>query len=47
MEANHTLSVGGGVLVDLTGDPFADTIGTFRVNIRYQQPVQAITVDTG
>ena len=47
MESNHTLSVFGGILVDLAGDPFTDTLTPWRVNIRYQQPVQAITVDTG
>lgn len=47
-EANHTLSVTGGVLVvDGGGDPFADTTGSYNVRIVYQQPVQAITVATG
>lgn len=47
-EANHTLTVTGGVLlVDGGGDPFANTIGAFRVAIRYSQPAQAITVATG
>ncbi len=46
-EANHTLTVTNGILVDLTWDPFTNTLSIFRVNIRYQQPVQAITVATG
>lgn len=47
-EASHTLTVTGGViLVQGGGDPFADTVGLFRVNVRYQQPVQAIGVSTG
>ena len=47
-EANHTLAVGGGILlVQGGGDPFVDTIGNYRVRIRYQQPVQAIGYTTG
>lgn len=47
-EANHTLSVTGGVLlVSSGGDPFLDTNGTFVVRINYSQPVQAVTVSTG
>jgi hypothetical protein len=47
-EADHTLSVTGGVLlVEGGGDPFLDTLGDFTVRINYQQPVQAITVSTG
>jgi hypothetical protein len=47
-EANHTLAVTDGILlVDGGGDPFADTIGNFRVRINYQQPVQAISFSTG
>lgn len=47
-EANHTLSVSGGVLlVDGGGDPFNNTSGAYTVRINYQQPVQAITVSTG
>lgn len=46
-EANHTLSVVDGILVDSGGtDPFVDTVGTFTVRILYEQPVQAITVST-
>ncbi len=46
-EANHTLSVSGGVLlVDGGGDPFNNTTGAYTVRINYQQPVQAITVST-
>lgn len=47
-EANHTLSVTGGVLlVDGGGDPFVNTLGQYVVRVNYQQPVQAITVATG
>lgn len=46
-EANHTLSVTDGILVDATGDPFVNTLGSYVVRINYQQPVQAITVSTG
>ena len=47
-EASHTLSVGSGILlVDGGGDPFVDTNGNYVVRINYQQPVQAITVNTG
>jgi hypothetical protein len=47
-EANHTLTVFGGILIGPDGqDPFIDTLGTFRVNTRYSQPVQAIAVATG
>ena len=43
-EANHTLSVGDGILlVDGGGDPFVATTGAFTVRINYQQPVQAIS----
>jgi hypothetical protein len=46
-EANHTLNVVSGILlVDGGGDPFADTIGAYRVRVNYQQPVQAIAVST-
>jgi hypothetical protein len=47
-EANHSLSVTGGVLlVDGGGDPFVNTTGVYNVRISYSQPVQAITVATG
>lgn len=47
-EANHTLSVTGGILVLAGGgDPFMDTTEDYTVRINYQQPVQAITVSTG
>jgi hypothetical protein len=47
-EASHTLSVTTGILlVDGGGDPFVDTLGSYVVRILYQQPVQAITVNTG
>ena len=45
--ANHTLSVTDGILVVAGGgDPFLDVDG-YTVRIKYQQPVQAITVSTG
>jgi len=44
-EANHTLNIIDGIIV-ATGDPFVDTLGTYTVRINYQQPVQAITVNT-
>ena len=47
-EANHTLTVTEGVLlVDGGGTPFNNTAGNYVVQINYQQPVQAITVETG
>jgi hypothetical protein len=46
-EASHTLNVTGGViLVDGGGDPFVDTLGSYVVRVNYQQPVQAIVVNT-
>ncbi len=43
-ETNHTLTVYDGILISSDGlDPFTDTIGNYRVNIRYRQPVQAIS----
>jgi len=47
-EANHTLNVSDGILlVNGGGDPFSNTSGAYTVRINYQQPVQAITVNTG
>lgn len=47
-EASHTLAVTAGILlVDGGGDPFVDTTGSFIVRINYQQPVQAIKVESG
>lgn len=46
-EANHTLSIAGGVLLtDDSGDPITDTLGNYRVRIRYQQPVQGFGYST-
>ncbi len=46
-EANHTLTVAGGtLLVDGGGDPFVDTLGSYRVRVRYSQPAQAIGYST-
>ena len=47
MEADHTVTVTGGTLVDESGgDPFISTLGGYTVRIRYQQPVQAIGYST-
>lgn len=47
-EASHTLNVNDGILlVDGGGDPFNNTNGSYVVRINYQQPVQAISFDTG
>lgn len=47
-EANHTLTVTDGILlVDGGGDPFVNPTGAFTVRINYQQPVQAISFDSG
>lgn len=47
-ELDHTLTVTEGViLVSGGGEPFLDTDGDFVVRINYQQPVSAITVNTG
>lgn len=44
-EADHTLSVSGGILlVEGGGDPFIDTLGNYTVRILYQQPLEAIVV---
>lgn len=46
--ADHTLTVADGVLlVDGGGDPFVDPTGAYTVRVNYQQPVQALTVNTG
>jgi hypothetical protein len=46
-EADHTLTVNDGILlVSGGGDPFLNTLGDHIVRINYQQPVQAITVNT-
>lgn len=47
-EANHTLTVSGGILlVSGGGDPFDDTVGAYTVRINYQQPVQSIAISSG
>jgi hypothetical protein len=48
-EANHILTVSGILNVEGGGDPFANTIGTWRVRIVQVIPMQAetITVDSG
>ena len=47
-EASHTLAVGDGILlVSGGGDPFVNTTGSYIVRINYQQPVQAISFDSG
>lgn len=46
-EASHTVSVTGGtLLVQGGGDPFVETLGNFRVRIRFQQPVQGFGYST-
>lgn len=46
--ANHTLNVVSGILLVFGGgDPFVATIGPYVVGVRYSQPVQAISFDTG
>lgn len=46
MEANHTLNVEGILLVEGGGDPFANTVGIFRVRIVQVIPLQAEGVAT-
>jgi hypothetical protein len=47
-EADHTLTINDGILlVSGGGDPFLNTLGSHVVRVNYQQPVQAITVNTG
>ena len=44
-EANHTLTVFGGILlVEEGGDPFVNTVGSFTVRVLYQQPLEAINI---
>lgn len=46
-EDDHQLDVTTGILVvDGGGNPFNNTVGGYNVQINYQQPVQAITVNT-
>lgn len=45
-EADHTLTVSGILLVDGGGDPFADTIGNWRIRIEQVTPMQAEAVAT-
>lgn len=40
-EAHHTLTVDGILIVDGGGDPFADTVGNYRVRIVQIVPMQA------
>jgi len=47
-EANHTLTISDGILlVNGGGDPFNNTDGYYIVRINYQQPVQAISFESG
>lgn len=47
-EANHTLNITDGILlVSGGGDPFVNTTGSYIVRINFQQPVQAISFDSG
>lgn len=43
-EANHTLQVNGILIAENGGDPFADTIGIYRVRIVQVVPLQAETI---
>lgn len=45
-EANHTLTVDGILIDEAGGDPFTDTLGTFRVRIVQVVPLQAEAVAT-
>lgn len=46
-EGNHTLTFANGTLLRQGGgDPIVDTLGNYRVRIRYQQPVQAFGYST-
>lgn len=46
-EGNHTLTFANGTLLRRGGgDPIVDTLGNYRVRIRYQQPVQAFGYST-
>jgi hypothetical protein len=47
-EANHTLTVSGGILyVDGGGDPFVDTLSPYTVRVNYVQPVEVLMIATG
>lgn len=43
-EADHTLTVNGILVADGNADPFADTIGNYRVRIVQVVPLQAETI---
>jgi hypothetical protein len=47
-EANHNLKIDG-ILIDPDGDPFVDTIGTFRVGIQSIVPIytESVLMETG
>jgi hypothetical protein len=47
-ESSHVLAVQNGILLTSdSADPFINTSGAFQVRVNYQQPVQAIGVNTG
>lgn len=46
MEANGTTNMTDWIIVAESGDPFVNTLGAYTVRINYQNPVQAITVNT-
>jgi len=41
MESNHNLEIEGNVVVDGGGDPIANTVGNYQINVRFTVPVQA------
>lgn len=43
-EGNHTLEIDGILIVDGGGDPFIDTIGTWRIGIQSIVPLKAETI---
>jgi hypothetical protein len=45
-ESNHTLEIEGNVVVDGGGNPIANTVGTYQVNVRFTVPVQAQAIST-
>ena len=46
MEANGTTNMTDGIIVAESWDPFVNTLGAYTVRINFQNPVQAITVNT-
>ena len=49
-EANHTVQVSNGILLTDEGeDPFIPTLGSYNVQVKYSQPMQAqsVIIETG